>query len=408
MNRLAIVSSYSESCGNATFTKVLHDTIESHADLEVEVMELDLKLLQSAGKLERKKADRHVKLICNKLKLFDAVNIQLEAALYGVLHSDIFRRVSWLVKANPNTSVTLHSPRIVSSLTVPDLLSSIKKILKLNIISGIKDLYKYIFNPHINLNRKLIKCTISRKCHLIVHTIRAKKQIQAFFSDYERISVHPLKIVPENFVSSPITLKKIREQIGLPDSDVLIGMFGYISPYKGHADALFALQHLPSNYKLLIFGRQHPQTLRPNGKRDKYLEELIKIYNENKTYLEKRVFFLGELSDDEFLQVASCVDVTWLPYHENGQDGSGIASICLDVCKRVVCSTSFAFDELFKLIPYENTMRFDIGNVLELANKTMMILRREVSLQKNTAKDYNIKTQVLTYTCRTSRCEVRH
>ena len=40
--RLAIVSSYSESCGNAAFTRVLHDTIEQYSDFDVEVVELDL------------------------------------------------------------------------------------------------------------------------------------------------------------------------------------------------------------------------------------------------------------------------------------------------------------------------------------------------------------------------------
>jgi hypothetical protein len=64
------------------------------------------------------------------------------------------------------------------------------------------------------------------------------------------------------------------------------------------------------------------------------------------------------------------VDCVWLPYLEVGQDGSGIASICCDVSDNVLASTAFSFDELLKLIPYPTVRRFDIGNTIELAQKT--------------------------------------
>ncbi|CRL44000.1 hypothetical protein SGGMMB4_00848 [Sodalis glossinidius str. 'morsitans'] len=41
----------------------------------------------------------------------------------------------------------------------------------------------------------------------------------------------------------------------------------------------------------------------------------------------------------------------------------------------MLCSSSFAFDELFRLLPhYDNYMRFDIGNYMELASKTSNFL----------------------------------
>ncbi|MCB1460319.1 MAG: hypothetical protein KDJ48_13850, partial [Nitratireductor sp.] len=156
-------------------------------------------------------------------------------------------------------------------------------------------------------------------------------------------------------------LEKIRRELGFKPEDKLIGIFGYISAYKGHHDALKAIEYLPENYKLLIFGRQHPQTIRANGEVDKYLGKLmgtifldeeksrkhslalarIRRAEENREpSLKDRVYFLGELPDREFLDVAASVDVAWLPYYENGQDGSGIASICLDASPRVVCSAS--------------------------------------------------------------------
>jgi hypothetical protein len=92
------------------------------------------------------------------------------------------------------------------------------------------------------------------------------------------------------------------------------------------------------------------------------------------------------------------VDVVWLPYYENGQDGSGIASICLELAPRVLCSTSFAFDELFRLIRYRNCERFDIGNVLELAKKTEILMRRETpSKPFGDDSTYSLRSQAVMY-----------
>lgn len=395
MTSLAIVSSYYESCGIAAFTKVLCDSIAQYSSVQVEVIQLDLKLLQSIDRATRHKANLHIKDICRKLASFNGVNIQLESGLYGTFPLDIIRRVKWLLAANPNTSVTLHSPRLVSSAA--NVRTCIKKLLNLEIMGGIKGIFDYIAAAPMRVNKKLIHYAILYNSQLIVHTLRSRDQIQKFFNHYERIVVHPLKMVSEKFVSDSITLNRIRQQLGLLNSDIIIGMFGYISPYKGYVDALYAMRYLPKEYKLLIFGRQHPQTIQSDQKKDSYLQLLIDTFDANREWLEDRVFFIGELDDEAFLQVASSVDVTWLPYYENGQDGSGIAAICLDVCKRVLCSTSFVFDELFKLISYPNVMRFDIGNILELATKTKMMMACENELMFDKQSCYNLKSQVATY-----------
>jgi hypothetical protein len=147
----------------------------------------------------------------------------------------------------------------------------------------------------------------------------------------------------------------------------------------------------------LVFGRQHPQTLKSNGVVDKYLGKLIQMVMTDDS-LKDRVLFMGELNDQDFLDVASSVDVAWLPYYENGQDGSGIASICLDLSPRVLCSTSFAFDELFKLVKYNNVTRFDIGNTLEMALKTEMVLRASKPIRPFCVETvYNLRSQATVY-----------
>ncbi|TPN83192.1 hypothetical protein FJ987_17210 [Mesorhizobium sp. CU2] len=397
MSTFAIVSSYSESCGNASFTRVLHDSIRHYSNASVEVIELDLKLLQSTNKIIREKGHRHISEIASRLKAFDGVNIQFEAGLYGTLPSDIIRRATILMQANPNTTVTLHSPRLMEASSA-SARAGIRKLVTLQIVDGLREIIgNKLADIHIRINRKVIKNAIKNNLRLIVHTSRAARQIQQFFN-YTRVDVHPLKIVPDNFERDGSVLERIRSEISLTESDVLLGMFGYISAYKGHGDALKALSLLPKEYKLLIFGRQHPQTLKVDGKTDAYLQKLIETVLANKS-LRGRVFFLGELEDNDFWKVASAVDVAWLPYYENGQDGSGIASICMDACQRVLCSSSFAFDELFKLVPYDNYMRFDIGNYLEIATKTEMLMRRDLSghPEKPVTSVYNCQTQAVVY-----------
>jgi glycosyltransferase involved in cell wall biosynthesis len=373
LKRIAIVSSYSESCGNAAFTRVLHDSIEGELGHQVEVVELDLRVLQSANPTIRAKGDEHIKQLCKQLASFDLVNLQFEGGLYGTLPGDIKRRLRWLLVANPNTTITFHSPRLMEATTY-GMRSAIKKLLSFKIKSGLRELSaSMIAGRHISVNRFVARTAVKFGARFIVHTERARKQIQQFHPA-ANVEVHPLKIVPQEYRGDDKWLKSVKKRLNLQEADVVIGIFGYISAYKGHHDALKALELLPSNFKLLVFGRQHPQTLRSDGRPDPYIDKLVTTTLKSPS-IRDRVFFLGELNDEQFINVAGSVDVAWLPYYENGQDGSGIASICFDVSRQIVCSTSLAFDELFKLIPYMNYERFDIGNYLELATKTKMAVK---------------------------------
>src|SRR5476651_1601478 len=117
MKKIAIVSSFSDSCGNAYFTKILLNSIQGKGYL-AECAELDLKLTQSLESKLRNKAEKHIDKLCLSLKEFDGVNVQMEAGLYGSLPTDVYRRFMKISLANPNTSVTLHSPRFISDAAV--------------------------------------------------------------------------------------------------------------------------------------------------------------------------------------------------------------------------------------------------------------------------------------------------
>ena len=71
MKKIAIVSSYDESCGNAYFTDVLITSInKSQTGWSAEAVGLNLNLNQSLGRLENKAADDDVKRIAEHLKKF--------------------------------------------------------------------------------------------------------------------------------------------------------------------------------------------------------------------------------------------------------------------------------------------------------------------------------------------------
>ncbi|WP_192457609.1 hypothetical protein [Musicola keenii] len=392
MKKIAIVSSFSDSCGNAYFTKILMDSMKS-SGVQVECLSLNLLLTQSINADVRKKADSHIDAICKSLKDFDGVNIQFEAGLYGTMPADIVKRVCKLVSANPNTSVTLHSPRLINDSASQR--EAIKQALKLRLKTAINMYFSELRkNLSAKINVRIIKYLAKNNINLIVHTLRAKEQIELFFN-YTNVHVHPLKIVDEHHQLSSDVFDKIKDEYNIKEHDKIIGMFGFVNEYKGHSLAIQALSYLPSNYKLMIFGRQHPQTIKNNEIVNQYIHTLQEKIREN-GQIKSRVFFMGEYDNEDFINIAASVDYVWLPYVENGQDGSGIASICMDVSKRVLCSSSFAFDELFRLVPdYNNYARFDIGNYLELASKTLHFIPNKINRVSD--EKYTLKSQAELY-----------
>ena len=148
MSTLGIVSSYSESCGIASFAKVLHDTIKLYSNNNVEVVKLDLQLLKAVDKKTRRYADNHIQDIYKQLKSFDAVNIQMEVGLYGSLPQDIIKRSKKLIEANPNTSITLHSAQMLATTPVSSL-SPLKKLLKLELKKEFQSLFVSLIKKNI-------------------------------------------------------------------------------------------------------------------------------------------------------------------------------------------------------------------------------------------------------------------
>ena len=405
MKKLAIISSYNESCGNASYTEVLRREFAKY--YEVDVLSLQLDVLSSNASNIRKIAEEHIDELAKSLKNYDYVNIQFEAGLYGNNKKDILRRVKKLIEASNNLIVTMHRvdlPKLLFSLKTLKILFSSKNIVRnMQVIKNeiyFKQLYRDLVKIIKNHSKK-------HNVNIIVHTKKDKKNIERFF-DFHNVYDFPLTFLDKNQRLRKRNDREKEEFIKkyeLDKNDKLIGIFGYISEYKGHETIIKALSYLPDNYKLLIFGSQHPMAIQEFSKCDPYISKLLNELKKQEELNEKemlskkeisitdRILFLGNLDDDDFLDALYCCDFAVLPYMEVNQGGSGIASLVLETKIKSLYSNNKAFAELNKYYP--NTFsKFDIGNYVELARKIKNYKEDYTEAIDKSLEKYNLENNI--------------
>ena len=397
MKKLAIISTYNESCGNASYTEVLRKEFSKY--YEVDILPLQLDILSSNASNIKKIANKHIDEISQAVKNYDYVNIQFEAGLYGNTKNDILRRVKKIIKASNNVILTMHRvdlPKSIFSLKTFKVLVSSK-----NIIGNLRRIRNEIYFK--SLYKDLIKImkdhSKNNGSNIIVHTKRDKKTIERFF-DFKNVHDFPLTFLNKE---ERLREKNISERNGfierysLNKNDKIIGIFGYISEYKGHETIIKALSYLPDDYKLLIFGSQHPMSIQEYKSCDDYIEKLLNLIeniSKNKKLFNERIQFLGNLDDDRFIEALYCCDFAVLPYLEVNQGGSGIASLVLETKINALYSNNKAFDELNKYFP--NTFsRFDIGNYMELAKKIKDYKENYTLKIDDCLEIYNIENNII-------------
>ena len=389
--RLAIISSYNESCGNASYTEVLRREFIKHYN--VDILSLQVDILNSTKKKFKKLANEHIRNLASQLKNYDYVNIQCELGLYGATPQAIYKRLKILIKASPNLILTMHRLDIKERLDLLGLRTLLRGgLMKLSI--------EFRQNRSAAVCKKIIK-EIKKKAkkanaHIIVHTKRDEKLIKKLYN-FECVHNFPLTFfnqMERSRTQKPNERHNFNDRYSLDSSDIIIGLFGFINAYKGHETVLSALKHLPQNYKVMIFGSQHPMSYEGYTLINKYLKKLVALVETGN--LSNRVFFVGNLSDDDFINALYCCDYAVLPYLEVNQGGSGIASIVLESKIKSFYSNNKAFKELAKYFPncFET---FDMGNYLELAYK-IMNYKNDFSVQINKCmEEYNLENNVLFY-----------
>lgn len=278
MRKLAIISTYDDLCGIAGYTKALVKQLEQ--DFEVTVFDLDQYLLRSTMRSLRKLGDKLIANIADKLADFDVVNIQLEHGTLGAMPSDIVRRFEMLIGHAKPLTVTFHTVLPVGGRGLRDLARAVRHLDRGTFVEILHEIRtgRELGNP---IMRALVKRQKRAKTSAIFHTRRDARTHRLVYG-LRRVFDHPLAFYGGQGTSAPprtdIRLPSaIKQQ---PDA-VILGVFGFVSPYKGILTAIQALRRLPDNFHLMVFGGLHPNDIRKGYSVHPYLERIISLITQD-------------------------------------------------------------------------------------------------------------------------------
>jgi glycosyltransferase involved in cell wall biosynthesis len=423
--RLAVISTYSDFCGIAAYTRALEKQL---GDIyEVTIFDLDQYLLRSTHRRVRRFGDHHIRDICRELQKFDAVNLQLEYGTLGYGCRAIYRRFRWIVRAAPRISVTFHTVFLADGF---DYLSCLKELFRFDFPKAI-ELSRSYYRSHLlsaGIARQLRRAQRFKPVSVIVHT-RHDRANMKYVHGLRQVYDHPLSFLGKADAET-VCRGASRCQFAVldqvPGDAKLIGVFGFFGRYKGFETVARALHHLPKEYHLLIFGGVHPNEIKPHQPIDPVVSALfeagyidtniaervasrpgsgapaVSIAVEGAACdllighpkdLSERMHFLGAMPDDEFLSGMAICDAVVFPYLEVGQSASGPISQALELGCRIIASRTRTFLQFARYHPRMIEF-FDIGNHLELAAR--LLARPEFDPQKR-RPSFNSATSRATY-----------
>ena len=392
--RLAIVSTFDDLCGIAGYTRFLVKQLEQHFDIEV--FDLDQFFMRSQSKKVRRMADQMIREFCTHTEEFDCVNIQLEHGTLGATGGDIVRRFRWIAEAAPALSVTFHTILPNDPVPVGQILNLLSRC---KLLAAAADARGWFGNKTLASSMMSILRRQQRRkpVHTIVHT-RRDMRLMRYANGLTHVHDHPLAFLDDEQVqrfraaASRDNLPGLRT---LPLDAKIVGVFGFLSEYKGFDTVIRAMHLLPEDHHLLVFGGLHPNDIRKNEPINPYLKRLLREANVGTTVFEpfqdqslvvqvnadsagllvdhprnigSRVHFLGSQTDEGFARNLALCDHVVLPYVEVGQSASGVLSIAVEMGARVIAARNHAFIQFSRYHP-ETIELFEIGNHLELAEK---------------------------------------
>jgi glycosyltransferase involved in cell wall biosynthesis len=416
--KLAVVSTFDDLCGIAGYTRFLLKQIES--DFDVDVFDLDQFFMRSTNRRVRKIADRMVRDFCERARTFDFVNIQLEHGTLGKNWRDIIRRFRWIAEASPALSVTMHTIFPHETLDPVALARELARLRLRGALGMITSDRNAMMNRAIcDALRRLSK---HKPVNVIVHT-RRDRLVMRHVHRLPSVFDHPLSFLDATEAAALRATTARSSILGLsrlPQGAKVIGVFGFISEYKGFEVVIRAMHLLPDDYHLLIFGGVHPHEIKREEKIYPYVRALL-----NETYVDRSVFdgladksvsvaidstntallidhpknigqrihFLGPQTDEGFAKGMAVCDHVVVPYLEIGQSSSGVLSIALDMGSRIIAARNHAFMQFARYHP-NSVEFFEIGNHLELAER---ILATPAYPPEGRPNAYNVSTNRALY-----------
>jgi len=423
---LAIVSTSSKLCGVAAYTAALRRQLADAFDITL--FDLDQYLLRSQHRRVRRLADQHIREICRQLARFDYVNLQLEHGTLGRYGGDIYRRFCWLSAAAPRLSVTFHTLLMPPRFDWGAFLDAAAKLRWRSAAAVTSDFRRGKLLSQ-GIGRQLRRLQRRKPVSAIVHNRRDRSDAH-YLHGIERVFDHPLAYMEAaeiEAVRAAASRRHFAMLDGLPDDAVLVGVFGFLNEYKGITTAIQALQYIPANHQLLIFGGVHPQEIQHRQARHPYISTLFEhAYMDTTLYdrmsaasarsetaplvvgadqvlrellgshprdLSARIHFMGALAEEDFLGGMAVCDAVVFPYLEVGQSSSGPISQALELGCRIVASRTRAFLE-FAEYHKDAVEFFDIGNHLELAER---LLARPQYARAAAPPGYNVASNKAIY-----------
>jgi len=375
----------------------------------------------------RKLADREIKQICREIRRFDVVNLQLEHGTLGRYGSDIFRRFCWLTEAAPRLSVTFHTLPMPPAFNTAAFLKALAT-LNFKAATRLQSEFRRAHQLSHGIAHQLRRMQARKQVSAIVHNRRDRRDMRYVYG-VRHVFDHPLSYlsIPElTAIRAGASRRRFPILDGLAADAVLIGVFGFLNEYKGIGTAIDALQYLPSNHHLLVFGGVHPHEIAARQRRHAYISSLFgEAYVETTLYermtalaakgapqlvidseaalrelagahprdLSARIHFMGAPEEADFLAGMAICDAVVFPYLEVGQSSSGPISQALELGCRIIASRTHTFLEFAEY--HRGAIEFfDIGNHLELAGR--LSVRRQFARREG-LPEFNVATNKAIY-----------
>ena len=403
---IGILSSWTENCGNASYTKQLIEELSKHYK-KADCIHLNQKLIHSGVSVEDE--------VLSEVKKYDFINIQYEAALFGKTAKRSHNFLRRILNSHDNISITIHSIFIKHQIDPKKRFSEFKisllrNLTKLGIIKDGLSSSDYSCLKFLFFVSKQIK--LGKKIHFIVH----REELVDFMEKFDIPSKpHPIVAATNRDIKElnlPETRLKFLKTHNLDESKTYVGIFGFLGEYKGFDVALKALASLPENFHIIMCCQKHPmfgagsmatkrKKVANNGlEPDEQTRILNAIITENN--LSNRVHYVNHLINEEDFKLAVAgTDIPLFPYYEVGQGGSGPISyaIHLNNNAKIIASRTKAFEDYYNDYYPECFTFFDQGNDLELAYKIQnapSLKNNIIEAQKNYGVDGNIQVYLNT------------
>ncbi|MEE9387258.1 MAG: hypothetical protein V3U96_01495 [Paracoccaceae bacterium] len=422
--RLAIVSTYDDLCGIAGYTRALIEYLSEK--FEIEVFDLDQYLMRATAGSVKRLADQKIKAMCDRFAEFDYVNIQLEYGTLGHSNKDILQRFKQLIDAAPALSVTFHTILRSEAFPTTEIRKAVFKVEIWKTYQLMRD-HRLQRNFRAEIYSSLRDMQTEKQLSIIVHTQRDAKEMRHLHR-FESVFDHPLSFIPKKEAAKIRSGAKRGEFTGLahlPKGAKVLGVFGFLSEYKGIHTAIRALQLLPENYHLAIFGGLHPHEIKKSNQVHPYIGTLLAETHVGESLIHSmrgepgtgniaitlkdadpstllqsprdissRVHFMGTPSDEGLVKAMSVSDIAILPYFEVGQTSSGPMSMVLEMGTPIIAARNHAFLQFSRYHPGRINF-FEVGNHLELAQRVLSLPSGQVGVPD---LKFTTETNLDTYT----------